>query len=301
MKIFRIINIKNSPIKEQLKLIERISGLLDELIADIDYIGENKVLPDEIEETKRATILQNKRSYLIFFNEVIKFLLSKLKTEPDKNFRFYLSNIRTLLEIYAQLLYLSSQDENKQATICIANQLFTLSKTAKESKRGRNKKEKEAYEGIKELYNKIYLNDKLFLDKEKIDIPADMERFTRRRLIELKLNFPPTNQMLKKECIIDFSPETVKVFPGILETIYSTYRYFSDYVHGNIFFGYTIHGKEKFWVIANIQILSSLIIELINAKVLNNKRETEFRNWLKELDKKRHNFTRFWQEYNKNK
>ena len=285
-------------IEEQIKLIEDISEIIKTQIADIDSIGKGIVLPDEIEDLKRAGILVAKRRYLDFFNNIVSFLVEKLREEKEENFRFFLPNIRTLLDIYGQLLYLCNEDENKQASIYAANSLFTLVNTVEKPDEKSNEEEKQAYEKIKEVYNEGYRDWKLFFDRENIDIPEDMELFSRRKLNELGLNFPPLPQMLKKEIIKDSSPETIKTFPKTTKKVYNTYRFTSNYVHGNVL-AKNIHGNEKLWIITKVQILSNLIVDLVNTKVLGGSRKKELVKWMQELSQRRPGFVNFWRERNR--
>ena len=113
-------------IEEQIKLIEDISEIIKAQITDINSVGKGIILSDAVEDLKRAVILNTKRSYLEFFNDIVIFLSEKLREEKEENFRFFLPSIRTLLDIYSQLLYLCSINENRQASVCMANSLFTL-------------------------------------------------------------------------------------------------------------------------------------------------------------------------------
>lgn len=287
-------------IEEQLKLIEDISEIIKTQISDIDNAGRSIILLDAVEDLKRANILNTKRLYLEFFNDIVNFLLSKLREERKENFRFLLLNIRTLLDIYGQLLYLCNQDENKQASICMANLLFTLANTVGKPEEKDSEAQKQAYEGVRESYNKNYRYYKPFLDREGINIPEDMELFSRRKLEKkLKLNFPPLSQILKKEIIETSSPETIKFFPKISHRIYNTYKFTSNYIHGNVL-AKSMHGNEKLWIIAEVQMLSSLVVDLINTKILKGSRKAELIGWLEKLSQKRPEFVNFWQERNRN-
>jgi len=284
-------------IEEQIKLIEDISEIIKVQISDINNIGRGVILSDEIEDLKRASILDTKRRYLEFFNDIVIFLLGKLRKEKEENFRFLLPNIRTLLDIYGQLLYLCNENENRQASICMANSLFTLANTVESPDEKSSKEEKQAYEGIKEIYNKSYGEWKPFFDRENIDIPEDMKLFFGRKLKRLGLKFPPLPEMLKKENIKASSPETIKIFPKIAEKVYN--RFTSNYVHGNPL-AKNIHGNERLWIIAKVQSLSSLVVDLINTKVLRDSRKIELIKWIKELSQKKPEFVNFWRERNRN-
>jgi len=276
-------------IEEQIKLIEDISEIIRVQVSDIDNIGRGVVLSDTIEDLKRAVILNAKRSYLEFFNDIVIFLSNKLREEKEENFRFLLPNIRTLLDIYGRLLYLCSEDENKQTSICMANSLFTLADTVDNSD-----------EGIEESYNKGYKDFKPFFDREDINIPKDIKLFSKGKLEKLELNFPPLLQILKKEIIETSSPETMKIFPRIAKEVYKTYKFISNYIHGNILFK-NKHKNQKLWIISKVQILSSLIVDLVNTKVLRDSRKAELMKWAEELSQKRARFVNFWRGRNRNR
>jgi len=286
-------------IKEQIELIEEIFNIIQKQISDIEAMGKGIVLPDEIEDLKRTKVLQTKYSYLKTFNEIVQFLLGELKKEESGRFKFYLPNIRTLLEVYARLIYLCSKDENQQMAMCAANLLFTLAHTIQEPGRDAAERVKVSYEGVRESYKENYLYFKPFLDRENIDIPRDIKDFSGNRLKNLGLDFPPVDKMLNKELIEHYCPETTRAYPKIAETIYSTYRFTSNYIHGNVLTLGT-HGKEKLWIIAKTQILSNLIVDLVNTKVTNNSRKTELIKWMREVNVKKPRFVEFWLKDNIN-
>lgn len=286
-------------LNRQIRLIEDISNIINIQISDIDSIGRSVVLPDATEDLKQAGILNTKRRYLEFFNDIVIFLIYRLKKEKEGNFRFLLPNIRTLLDIYGQLLYLCNEDENRQASICAANSLFTLANTVEKPDENSSEEVKQAYEKIKEVYDKGYNDWKPFFDREAIDVPENIELFSKGKLRELGLNFPPLPQMLKKENIRNCSPETIKVFPRAVKNISNTYRFLCNYVHGNTL-SKGVHGNEKLWIIAKVQILSSLIVDLVNIKILGGSRKKELIKWMNELSQKRQEFVNFWRERNRN-
>lgn len=105
-------------------LLKKIGGIIKTEISEIEgKIESSKQKEDDpIDEEIRITILYVQKSYLDFYKKIFDFLCSRLISDhKDSDFFFYLPLLRTLIEIYAYLLYLSFQDENKQMTLVSIN------------------------------------------------------------------------------------------------------------------------------------------------------------------------------------
>lgn len=230
-----------TPLQTQLSLLRQGLQIINLQIADMETIGRGIVLPDDIEDLKRCTLLLAKSSYVRFFSEILGFLIEKIETEPDKYCRFYLSEIRTLVEIYAFLLFLSYQDENRQMAIRVANVLLTFSNSMKDSSIQNS--------NANAVYQQSYALYKPFLDRENIQLPNLPSDLSKGKLEALGLKFPPVEQMLKKDWITESAAETIKVFPTVPDQLYTTYRNFSNYLHGNDMSN-IFNGHEKLWIIS---------------------------------------------------
>jgi hypothetical protein len=254
----------------------------------METIGRGIVLPDEIEDLKRSTLLLAKTSYVRFFSEILGFLIEKIESESDKYCRFYLSEIRTLIEIYAFLLFLSYQDENRQMAIRAANLLLTFSNSMKDSTI--------QHPNASAVYQQSYALYKPFLDRENIKLPNLPNDLSKAKLAALGLKIPPVEQMLKKDWIMESAAETIKVFPTVADQLYTTFRFVSNYLHGNDMTN-IFNGHERFWLISKSQILSSILIELNNRKITNHSRRFEFDSWLKSVQAEAASFSMFWRVY----
>lgn len=277
-----------NPIHTQLLLLERAVRIINSQLSDIDTLGRSIELPDQLEDLKRKTLLQVKRRHLEFYSEIQTFLIEKLRTEPDKNFRFYIVHIRTILETYALLLFLLDQDENKQMAFCIANLLYTFTSGVRNPG---------LQDGQSEIAYRSYLSTfRPFLDRESINIPPSMKDFSRQRLRQMKLGYPPVEQMLNRKAIESYALGTMKVFPTVSTQIYKTYKDFSNYIHGNPI-SHVFQGKKRFWLLSQSAIIASLVIEPVNNRITRHSRKDAFDDGLRLLDESADSFVMVWKVY----
>lgn len=99
--------------------------------------------------------------------------------------------------------------------------------------------------------------------------------------------------MLKKEWVIESSPQINKIHPNIADSSYGIYRGLSNYIHGN-FLNKEHHGNEKMWVLSEIILLSILISELISVKILDGGKRNEITDCVIVLSKKSNEFLQMW-------
>jgi len=275
-------------ISSEILLVKQIKGIIKSEISAIDDKGNSKkqTEKDPVEELVRVTSLVTAKNYLFFYNKIVNFLYSKLEdNSPDEDFFFYIPLLRTLIEIYAYLLFFCFQDKNKQAAISIATALNTIAKLDTE----------EVSQKIMESYTKYYSSYKDLIDKKKISIPTDPALNSNRWLKESGYGFPPVEQMLKEEWINESSPQISYAKGGVAEDIYKVYRGLSNYVHGNIL-SKDHHGNEKIWIIAQTMALSFRVTELINVKMLDNSKKKEIGSCLAEFTRSSASFKDMWQK-----
>ncbi|MCK5466140.1 hypothetical protein KAI56_01405 [Candidatus Parcubacteria bacterium] len=282
---------ENNPVLEQIELIDKLIAIGRLQEKDVENIGHSIALPDEAENIKLWAIINTKKIYIGNFFNLAEFLKQKLKNESDKNFKFYLPLLRTFFDLYAELLYLCNENGNKQGGICVAQSLFILANRKRYSWGNQSNIQ------LVELYNNYFNYCKSFIDKYSLDIPQNIDDFSGKKLEKLGLNFPNTEEIYKQQYFKDCCVETQKLFKFEYDEFYYNYRWLSDYVHGEIYSTLKIEAKrinEKFWIIVKIIILSLLIIELVNKKILDNAQEQEFKNWIKDFQSKSKNFIKYW-------
>ena len=148
---------EDETVKSLASLIKEIKGILKSEISMINDKGYSLKEKEEepIEEQIRTNNLLTTRSFLELFEKIVGFLYKKLdENSPDEDFFFFLPLIRSLIEIYACLLYFCFQDKNKKMILSISDTLYTLSVC----NTGRT-------EGIIDGYNKNYAYFKDFIIK----------------------------------------------------------------------------------------------------------------------------------------
>lgn len=279
-------------IDESIIEIKQILGIIKSEISMIDDKGhsEKQTRANPIDEETRATILFTQRSYLDFYRKIVDFIYGKLsEKDPDKDFFFYIPQIRTLIEIYSYLLYLCFQDEKRQMELIISKTLYTLSKSDSSFKTRE----------IREQYALYYQSIKPFMDREKLIFPENSSDFSHRWLKNSGYDYPPVDQMLKTEWIKKSSPQISCVI-NLEVNPYYIYKHFSNYVHGNVLVKED-NGNEKFWIISEIIILSGLIAELANTKILNASKKREISEWIKRVSKNEPKFLEIWNLQRENK
>ena len=285
-KFFKRKKSLHSVLLNQLDLIHEAVKIIDSEINDIDLIGHSAPLPNPIEELKRSTLFVYKKRYLEFYRNITRYLEKQLR-EGEDNAPFCIPNLRTLVEIYAILLYFETKNTDEQMLFCIARTLYTHAAIARSS----GNVDIGNYEYV---YKQTFENWRPFIKLKGILIPQDMRQFTHKKLKELKLD-PSVADMLLERYVRMHGPETIKIFPGKTDDPYRTYTYYSYYVHGNALFK-DVYGNEFLWLIAEIIMISSLLIELVNLQIINGSRSEEFRYWLKKVSDSRRPFGNFWRD-----
>ena len=95
-------------IKNQIRLIKELESIGLFQINEIDRIGNLK-LANPSRDHQRAIILVVQKSHLANYWNYVNYFSEKLTLEKEENFHFLVPLIRTLVEIYINLFYLSNQ------------------------------------------------------------------------------------------------------------------------------------------------------------------------------------------------
>lgn len=260
----------------QMSIISRALDIVKKQINDIDAIGNNEVGKDKADELKRSELLTTKKRFLDFFHQIASFLLEKVESEQRSDLRFYLPNVRTLLDIYSKLLYLANHNKDEQMLNCIYERLYFLKGLSAE-----------------EEFNKNLLAYKDYLDDASHLVPSYQELSKKKSGAYL---FPPTEQMLRDDYICKFQPDGLNKDTQPAKKAYDIYRAFSSYVHGNML-SKDFQGNEDFWIIRNLIFLLSLLSALIDKDVLDNKNKAEIQKWAISLVQQEQTFRDFYDAF----
>lgn len=247
-----------------LELNKKGLDIIKKQIADIDYKGNNETELIETDELIRAELLVTKRLFLENFFNTCNFLLKKVQIEDKKDLKYFLPNVRVLVEIYVKLIYLASKDKNEQMMICLHERLSDAKQFCG-----------------KEQFDDYYNSYQIFFNFMQYKMPPYAD-FSKKKLNNFL--FKPIDQMINRENINSFKPSCFKENNNISETIYSIYRGFSNYAHGNILTG-TSFGNEYTWIIKGILPLIGLTATLIDKSVLDGLNSQQLDNWIKEMNK----------------
>jgi hypothetical protein len=227
---------------------------------------QKEIKPDfinlSLDEQKKSVRAEAIWLYLKNFWGHYEFLSEKLETEKEEDFHFFIPLLRTLLEMYGELLYFLNQDEKTQIGIFAGHYLLDKSNYYRflESKSPEIKAE---YERFLNLFKPI-------LAAENISFPEDINQFTKAFLRKSGFEFADFDTILQPKYLGAVSDETFSCWEkdnpcNFYDKYYRTY---SSYTHR----GFTNQatattGTEKFWITQFLYLIAQLIIELCDKKV----------------------------------
>jgi hypothetical protein len=190
-----------------------------------------------------------------------KFLVEKLTTEKDENFHFFIPLLRTLIELYAELLYFLHQDDKTKIGLFAGQVLLSNSDHYRYVAIG--------FQGIKDEYERFLSLYKNLFDNLKIVFPADINIFSKKSLQASGFDFPNFDTILKPKYLLVVSDDTFSHWPkDSADNFYDKYyRTFSYYTHRGLTNQATSGtGNEKYWLAQFLFIIGQLMIELCNKK-----------------------------------
>jgi hypothetical protein len=281
-------------ITQQLKIIKQFSILGKSIEKDIE-ISANSLKGDD-REFEKVLVYHAQAQYVNTFFKYINFLILKTKNDNLENMQFYIPLLRGLLEIYADLLYLSNEKLDNQVKICAAHHLFTLATHI-----NRIRIDDINGIGLEKAYNDYYENLKCNLGNDFVSIfPNNSREFSGKRYAKYEFSFPKKDKIFESDYFSKNSKITAKIFNNVDGySIYTSYKYFSGYVHGN-FYNYIEHEgvNEQFWLISKMTLFSILMIELLNNKVVNKKRLKEFNEIIQDYKSSVPGYIERWKQFN---
>lgn len=278
----------DDPIQNQINFIKELLKLGKLQQNSIEGKGKSQLYVPKDCAQRITMILHTEKLYVENFWNTVEFLNAKLQEDEDKNFSFYFPLTRTSTEIYAELLYLTNQDEKKGYGICVAQFLFQLSKRYIDTERQINN-------GLEKLYKSYYKE----VNAGSLNLPENIGDFSKKRLEKSSFDFPGIEQIIKNHLDIDkMATNTKQIFPKLTnDKIYNLhYKVPSDYLHGKIY-SLTKSGRqqnEKFWIISHCEIISFLFIELVDKKILNKETEKEIKTLAEKFKNNCGNFKDLW-------
>lgn len=201
-------------------------------------------------------------------------------TSADAEVHFFaLSQVRTLIDIYAKFLYLAtSPDDTTRAKICIAYQTKTVSKIA---------------EG--QLQEVLKLNE-AYTRMIGFEIPSEGSEIWK-WYKKSGLEFPSINKILVPETMNRYAVETVSVFKA--KDWYNIFSHISEIAHGNPYYHDKPH-SESFWVATMTLSTTAYIIELVDKCFLNKIKPCDYREWLKSSKELQPKLIESWRKKLKN-
>lgn len=258
-----------APVEEMIGIIKSGITLLRETVDDLKRMRSISIGGPGLDNFKRDTMWLCNIRYLELFIDTNRFLSHRLEKddEPRELMKFYLNQLRTVLDIYAHMVFLSSLDVNRQVALCAGKILETLCQVP-------SSRDNLAvtYEEHFRLYEPFYV-------EQGLTIPSSIHNFSKRVLRDQDLLYPSVETMLHKNLVVPNSPLTTKAFPTLTSDIYNrAYRWPSNYIHGNLL-TLEAFGNERFWILGRLPTFQSLMLELVNIKMLGDGREAKILEW----------------------
>jgi hypothetical protein len=271
------------PVEAHLELLQTGVQLLNSHIEELEVMARQRVYPSVVEDLINSTNYVTKKQHIALFAGTCEFLYTYLRSH-DRGYRYLIPNLREIIEIYATVLYLSFESPERQWQLITARNLQTIVKGVRESQ--------QAGEMVKQ-YALVLKQYKEVFDYLKLEFPANPLDFSNNFVQKKKLKLPDVKVMLKNEFLKEASPQFGRVFK--LDTLnpYLMYSYFSDYVHGHPLTGLD-HERMKYWVIAYTTLLITLMVELIDTKILERNGGRSVRDWVKDVSQKAPPFIEAW-------
>jgi len=269
----------------QSELLKRAPDLLDSRIKSIE--DKAKGLDDRSigaaeKEAKILIAIFQVRS-IKFYKKVLNFLAQEVLKENEEDDFFLLPHSRTILDIYSRFLHLleNCRTENDKALICLALQC-------------------RVYRVVNNVedYTKLIGFNRNFLKSINFDFPEDPSDLSNNWIKRHNLGFYNASDLLTEDLVKKYSVQALKIFPA--KKTYFIYSQISEMVHGNPYYLTERPHNERFWVISNVIINVSYLIELIDRYFLDKINPRDYRVWLSDVDKSRNEFTSLWQKRRKN-
>lgn len=259
-------------ISNHAKLIEKVISIVQERINLLTPTAD-KVLSDEEASVRVYQIrsLNIYRRYLIFIAKELE------KNDPESAF-FLLPQVRTLIDIYSKFLHLQINAFNakERALISIAYQLLATC----------------AVEAPAEF-------DKTKLVHEKVIAGTPLERikykeFSYTWMQKNNYNFYSRDRLLTEDNVNRFTVDSRELFKG--QQLHRLYAAFSEYNHGNPFYGSNEPHNERYWIITMTIQMTAYLIELIDREILKKPQKTDFRQWLRKIARNKEALLLAWNQ-----
>lgn len=223
---------------------------------------------------------------------VSSFLSKEFTRADNEDFHVLVVYLRVLVDVYARLLFITSEPYERVLKVLIADRFLTLAKFIKGAST--------PADDIVFHYKSYRTSVMELLKTTGLEIPENPLEISKKRLKEQGATYPPTDQMLLEQVIKKYAPGTTSIWKNTSSTVYDTYSKFSDFVHPNPITGHQ-SGNEILWVLTVGIINMSLIIETINVGTINNSLDTKIKSWHEKISLEIPKLTEFWVKLRKSK
>lgn len=287
-----LIKSQNNTINFAISLLHNCSNILrhDQFLknmSDLNFYSSSKK-SDKAKYEKMIVYIR----FINNFTSLVKFINKKLYQENIEDFKFFLGNIRSLIDMYGDFLFFSNENDdlaisyNTYEWLSILNRYYKIAKDTKLLK--------EEYDKYLDLYNKS--------DFKIYNFPNDISKFSKKGV--QKINSIPsltTEDIFKKPYFKTYSSATFSCWSDDSpENFYDKYyRIYSDYVHikQHNQIGLELEYDNSFFhVVQGLYIMIMLFIELLDKNVFSN---TLFNEYIKLNDKIQESFSQLKSEWNK--
>lgn len=253
-------------------LIDKAASIVQERI-NLLTPNEENTLSDE----ESAVRVYQIRSLKIYKRYLVFIAKELLKNDPEAAF-FLLPQVRTLIDIYSKLLHLqiNMNGSKDRALISIAHQLSAVHAAEAST----------AFDKTKLAYEMIIEGTPL--------AQITYEEFSFQWMKRNNFHFPSRDRLLTEENVNRYAIDARELFRG--KQLHRLYAAFSEYNHGNPFYGSTEQHNERYWVISMSIQMTAYLIELIDREILNKPKKTDFRQWINEIKKNKAGLLSAWNQ-----
>ena len=240
-----------------------------------DELNSRKYETLSVEDKKKSLRTEGCMLYLKNFWSQYNFLLEKLENEKTENIHYYISFLRTLTDLYGELLFFLNEPINIYPGIFVGNYLLHYAD---------NYRYLVQTPEFEQEYERFWLLAKDVLDSEGIILPEKITDLSHKFLKRNGYTFPSYVDIFAKDYFAEVSKETFSHWSkDSAASFYDKYyRTYSSYTHR----GFTnqtgaVVGTETFWVTQFMFLIALLMMELTNLKFFDNAYRTEYENFVK--------------------
>lgn len=237
-------------------------------------INAKKFEERELEDKKRILLVESSYLYLKNFWSLYEFVCKKIENEDSSDLHFYIPFLRSLIELYGELMFLVNQERRTAIGFFVGNYLMYYS---------RNHKLISPSTILEGEFNRYREHISDVFNDEEIPLPPDIENLSQKYLKDNRLELPKYEEIFKKSFFSSVSSETFSAWENdSSDNFYNKYyRIYSSYTHRGFVNQTDANvGTEIFWMGQFMFLITQLILELSNLKIFEGSYRAEYEDFM---------------------